>query len=1153
MTTCCGAPLAGLFLLFALPIAAQEGGVDVHRLPLGNPLLRYDLRLLTKGQIYGQREDRVLSFEELIGALSRRRVVLLGETHDNLEQHRFQARVVEALAALGPLVVGMEFFTPADDAVLAEYTSERIGLEAMLVRANWPEQGGFNYRYYRPILEAARGAGAALAGINVPREVVRAVSRGGLEALSSEQRGLFPPVDTDEPGHRYLIRTIFGRSAVADQEFFERFYAAQCIWDTAMAANLLAALDRAGEGARAAVIVGSGHVLYDLCIGRRIRDLRPEVGVASVVLLGVEEQAAANPFERIAAMPASRPAGPHGSASAPGRIVSRSLGAYLVGTGASTPGGDFPPAPLRAALKEGALVIAPPARGGAAAKAGLRAGDRLLALDGRCVATPGEAALHMMGKDWGDALVVRVGREGAELEARLVLSRPASGPAKRPESRPATRPAREEPPAGIPHHRVLVKLEPESGGLSWTDRLLLPSGLLGRTQGRLSFLLHEGLELRLGGDSGGAALRAGAAEEGGRRWHLDLAPPFAGPREVELIGSGRIQEPPRAVGPDQARGFSVTRGTIGPEGVFLTGASRWVPALEGVRLITFELEARGPAGWELVSQGRRTAYKQESGGRMAAYQEHAPQEEITLVGGPLSAYDGNGGDIATQVLLRKPDPALAGRYLAATAAYIDLYSRLIGPYPWAKFATVENFWETGYGMPSFTLLGPSVLRFPWILDSSFPHEILHNWWGNGVYVDYAKGNWCEGLTAYLADHLLKERKGEGRDHRRYALERYTSFAAGEGRDFPLVEFRERHSPASEAVGYGKSMLLFHMLRRMIGDERFLESLRAFYGGRLHKVAAWDDVRAFFEAGARRDLGSFFEQWVERTGAPLLRGSNAACAPAGEGFELSFRVLQEQAGPAYRIALPYAVYMDGLPRAALFTAELEEKQATVRRRLPARPLRVDLDPGFDLFRRLLPGELPPALSRVLGARRALVVLPAEASAEERADLDAVARVLAAGREGEVRMVRDDDPALGAGLPEDTALWILGRSNGLRSLAETMLLRCETGGERAFDLEQGSLVLALPHPERADLALAYVAVEPGAGPALARKVAHYGRYGWLSFSGPAAVNTGKGAWAWTESPLFLPVRGPGGEAGRAPASALPPDPVLWPAPEGVPGGR
>jgi aminopeptidase N len=113
------------------------------------------------------------------------------------------------------------------------------------------------------------------------------------------------------------------------------------------------------------------------------------------------------------------------------------------------------------------------------------------------------------------------------------------------------------------------------------------------------------------------------------------------------------------------------------------------------------------------------------------------------------------------VLLREPDATLARPYLDATADYIRFYSQLIGPYPYAKFALVENFWETGYGMPSFTLLGSKVIRLPLILHSSYPHEILHNWWGNGVYVDTAGGNWSEGLTSYLADHLIREQQGRG--------------------------------------------------------------------------------------------------------------------------------------------------------------------------------------------------------------------------------------------------------------------------------------------------------------------------------------------------------------------------------------------------------
>ena len=151
-------------------------------------------------------------------------------------------------------------------------------------------------------------------------------------------------------------------------------------------------------------------------------------------------------------------------------------------------------------------------------------------------------------------------------------------------------------------------------------------------------------------------------------------------------------------------------------------------------------------------------------------------------------------------------------YISTTGQYVEMFNRLIGPYPYEKFALVENFWETGYGMPSFTLIGSKIIRFPFILHSSYPHEIPHNWWGNGVYVAYEEGNWCEGLTAYLADHLIKEQRGQGRNYRRTMLQRYADYVT-EAKDFPLTEFRSRHSAATQAIGYGKMLMVCHMPKR----------------------------------------------------------------------------------------------------------------------------------------------------------------------------------------------------------------------------------------------------------------------------------------------------------------------------------------------------
>src|SRR3972149_3830787 len=185
-------------------------------------------------------------------------------------------------------------------------------------------------------------------------------------------------------------------------------------------------------------------------------------------------------------------------------------------------------------------------------------------------------------------------------------------------------------------------------------------------------------------------------------------------------------------------------------------------------MLTFSLDVALPQNWRAVSQGKRIA----TGRERVRWQENQPQDEIHLIAAPFIEYQRSDDGIEALVYLRKDDAELAQRYLDATARYLAIYRKMIGAYPYTKFTLVENFWETGYGMPSFTLLGSQIIRFPFILTTSYPHELLHNYWGNSVYVSTEKGNWCEGLTAYMADHLMKEQMGQGNEYRRTTLQKF---------------------------------------------------------------------------------------------------------------------------------------------------------------------------------------------------------------------------------------------------------------------------------------------------------------------------------------------------------------------------------------------
>ena len=332
---------------------------------------------------------------------------------------------------------------------------------------------------------------------------------------------------------------------------------------------------------------------------------------------------------------------------------------------------------------------------------------------------------------------------------------------------------------------------------------------------------------------------------------------------VTMKYSGVVYDSLEAPSRAYAKGFDTTRGLIEERGVFLSNQTLWYPFAFD-HMFTFTLRADVPYDWMSVSQGtmmdESVAEIRGEPRVVTVWEETNPTPELYLVAGKYYRHEDHLGRTRIMTYTFEESDSLARVYLDATKRYVSMYSDLIGEYPYGKFALVENFWQTGYGMPSFTLLGSRVIRLPFIVHTSYGHEILHNWWGNSVYVDYSSGNWCEGLTTYGADYFYKELTGEAaaRDYRHETLMAFSNSVTGE-KDFPLSEFRERHSAASQSVGYGKSLMVFHMLRRSLGDSVFREALRDFYRQARFTVADWGDLQTAFSEAAGTDLGWYFDQ------------------------------------------------------------------------------------------------------------------------------------------------------------------------------------------------------------------------------------------------------------------------------------------------------
>ncbi len=683
------------------------------------------------------------------------------------------------------------------------------------------------------------------------------------------------------------------------------------------------------------------------------------------------------------------------------------------------------------------------------------------------------------------------------------------------------------------HHKLNVELDPAKHQLKVIDQITLPSADLADPL----FYLHRGLQPH--SSTPGVKILPIKQNRSAMVEAFKLVLP-AETTSFSIAYEGTLYHPLEGYGKEQARGFRGTPGLISEEGVYLAGGSYWYPAFDTHTRLRFDLSVGLPEGWKSVSQGEHLTVDSQ-----AHWHSPQPQEEIYLMAAQFTQYTHQSEGPTAMVFLREPDEALAHKYLEATDRYLAMYESLLGDYPYQKFALVENFWETGFGMPSFTLLGSSVIRLPFIVNASYPHEILHNWWGNGVYVDYATGNWSEGLTAYLADHLIKEQQGQGAAYRQQSLQKYTDYASKD-KDFPLVEFRSRHSSASEAVGYGKALMLFHMLRRELGDDIFSKGLRAFYKQFSFKTASFDDLQKVFEKTTGQSLASYFKQWTQRVGAPALALSNTNNRKTAEGYRLSFRIEQKQKGDVYHLRVPVAVTLEGESQAWQTDLEMSQKQQQYSLDLPAKPLRIDIDPEFDLFRKLAKEETPAAFTELFGSQQMLVVLPAAAEASLLKGYQDFAADLQKMGPDTVIVKLDNEIE---SLPQDQAVTLIGWDNQFYKAFETTLSEYEIvlakdavkiEGEK-FSRKDLSLALTARRSNKGKSPISFIAsLLPEALPGLGRKLPHYHKYSYLAFAGAEPENQLKGRWPVLHSPMTVLLEGNAkqGELSKRQALAQPP---------------
>ena len=354
-------------------------------------------------EIFRIPEGDLITFAQLSNDLDTTPVIFIGESHDQIEHHQIQVRMIQDLAAKGKdVVIGMEMFERSQQAALDRWSQGLLTEEEFLKDVHWDTTWAMDYELYKGILDAARTHHLKVLGLNAPRDLVRKVAENGIQGLSPEDRKTLPEIDLTDGRHRAYIAGIYKGHEKGSAKEFENFYEAQCLWDEGMAESLSEFLiSSRAEGKTVLVFAGSGHIVFGFGIPNRF-DRRTPTPYQTILLKAWREK----------------------------------MDGDFTFTGASSPLANFlwitkPNPPEKKKPRIGVILktkedskglwIERVLRGSPAEAAGLLPGDQLTEVEGIAISGVKEIHHALSEKGWGNDITFTIHREGKKKEITVQL------------------------------------------------------------------------------------------------------------------------------------------------------------------------------------------------------------------------------------------------------------------------------------------------------------------------------------------------------------------------------------------------------------------------------------------------------------------------------------------------------------------------------------------------------------------------------------------------------------------------------------------------------------------------------------------------------------------------------------------------------------
>ena len=321
--------------------------------------------------------------------------------------------------------------------------------------------------------------------------------------------------------------------------------------------------------------------------------------------------------------------------------------------------------------------------------------------------------------------------------------------------------------------------------------------------------------------------------------------------------------------------------SIGDDTSYLFYAGRWFPVSGyGLNRFTSTISITLPAHMLVMGSGKATVSNVAPAKKAAAtvlptktftFVSDKPSFPGTIVAGVFQEYKSDEAGLELHVYFKPTHQSVAPAYTTTAVQEFTYFTTLYGPLPTPKLNIVE--------LPSDTLPYAWAPEMVGLASSSITEKtnyrlladgIAHQWWGVSVS-PASKDDWwiSDGFSRYSEAMYVENAAGAA------GLEEAVKDMSVGALAYDTVPLSsasklDTFSTEFQSLTTDKGAMILHMLRWVLGEDKYNKTLREFASEYAGKSATTDDFRAIAEKYYGDQLTWFFSQWLDSTGAPEFK-------------------------------------------------------------------------------------------------------------------------------------------------------------------------------------------------------------------------------------------------------------------------------------------